>query len=301
MKFAFESWMMNPFILMFVTMFVGLLFGKIKFGKFNFGISGTLFSGLLFGWLIMGYANNFGDTSKYYKTAQGLISASVIDKGFFIMFLVLFVAAVGLLAAKDIGSVLKRYGTKFVILGILITFVGAGTTYVMTLASASSNPYEVSGVYTGALTSSPGLAAAIETAKGHATVRSKEYETATMKEKQKVLNLIDSTGQLKAEDMPTLTDEQKAQFITNAEASVGVGHAIGYPFGVLIVILAVNFFPKIFRIDVEKEHEMFRKELEESKKGAKGKEIEELDFDLIAFSFACFFGYTLGTIKIDLS
>lgn len=301
MKFAFESWMMNPFILMFVTMFVGLLFGKIKFGKFNFGISGTLFSGLLFGWLIMKYANNFGDASKYYKTAQGLISASVIDKKFFIMFLVLFVAAVGLLAAKDIGSVLKRYGVKFVILGVIITFVGAGATYMMTLASDNANPYEVSGVYTGALTSSPGLAAAIETAKGHAVERTEHYETATLEEKQDFLNLIDKTGGLNAAEIPTLTEELKAQFITNAEASVGVGHAIGYPFGVLIVILAVNFFPKIFRIDVEKEHEVFRRELEESKKGAKGKEIEEVEFDLIAFSFACFFGYTLGTIKIDLS
>lgn len=300
MKFAFESWMMNPFILMFVTMFAGLLFGKIKFGKFNFGISGTLFSGLLFGWLIMKYANTFSETSTYYKVSQGLISASVIDKKFFTLFLILFVAAVGLLAAKDIGSVLKRYGMKFVILGIVITFVGAGATYVMTIASDNANPYEVSGVYTGALTSSPGLAAAIETAKGHAVERTNTYESATLEEKQKFLNLIDTTGGLKASETPVLTDDLKAQFITNAEASVGVGHAIGYPFGVLIVILAVNFFPKIFRIDVEKEHEAFRRELEESKANSKSKEIKEVDFDLIAFSFACFFGYTIGVLKLDL-
>lgn len=300
-KFAIESWMMNPFILMFITVFTGLLFGKIKFGKFNFGVSGALFSGLLIGWLIMKYANCFGETSDYYAKAQKLINVSVIDKNFFTLFLVLFVAAVGLLAAKDIGSVLKRYGAKFVVLGLIITFVGAGTTYMMTVISHEANPYEVSGVYTGALTSSPGLAAAIETAKGHAEEKATNYENLDMDEKQKMLNLIDHSGGLKAEEIPTLTEPLKEKFVTTAEASVGVGHAIGYPFGVLIVILAVNFIPKIFRIDVEQEQAHFREELEHARKNNKGKVIEEVEFDLIAFSFACFFGYTIGQIKLNLT
>lgn len=300
-KFAFESWLMNPFILMFITVFAGLLFGKIKFGKFNFGVSGTLFSGLLFGWIVMKYANKFSESSTYYGKAQSLIKASVIDKGFFILFLVLFVAAVGLLASKDIGSVLKRYGIKFVILGIIITFVGAGTTYVLTLASQNANPYEVSGVYTGALTSSPGLAAAIETAKGHAESRTLDYESLNLVEKQEFLNLIDSSGLLKAEEISTLSEDLKVKFINTAEASVGVGHAIGYPFGVLIVILGVNFIPKIFRINVEKEQEEFNRELEESRANNNGRVVEETDFDLIAFSFACFFGYTIGQLKLNLT
>ncbi len=300
-KFAVESWLMNPFILMFITVFAGLLFGKIKFGKFNFGVSGALFSGLLFGWLVMRYANSFTDVSTYYGKAQSLIKASVIDKSFFTLFLVLFVAAVGLLASKDIGSVLKRYGIKFVILGIIITFVGAGTTYVLTIASQNANPYEVSGVYTGALTSSPGLAAAIETAKGHAEARTLDYETLSMEEKQKFLNLIDASGQLKAEEILTLPEELRVKFINSAEASVGVGHAIGYPFGVLIVILGVNFIPKIFRINIEDEQKQFKKELEESRANNKGRDVEETDFDLIAFAFACFFGYSIGLIKIYLT
>ena len=35
-KFDVISLMMNPFVLMFVTIALGLLFGKIKFGKFSF-------------------------------------------------------------------------------------------------------------------------------------------------------------------------------------------------------------------------------------------------------------------------
>lgn len=300
-KFTLETWLMNPFILMLVTVFAGLMFGKIRFGRFNFGVSGTLFSGLLFGWLVMGYANTFDKSSDYYGKAQSLIKASVIDKGFFILFLVLFVAAVGLLAAKDIGSVLKRYGVKFVILGLVITFIGASTTYALTVVSKSANPYEVSGVYTGALTSSPGLAAAIETAKGHAEEKAEIYESLPLEEKQKLLNLIGGSEGLNAEEIPTLSEDLERKFINSAEASVGVGHAIGYPFGVLIVILAVNFIPKLFRIDVEAEKEHFKKELEESRRNGKLRPVEEVSFDLIAFAFACFFGYTIGTIQIDLT
>ncbi len=300
MKFAFAAWLMNPFILMFVAVATGLIFGKIRFGKFNFGISGALFTGLVIGWGIMQYANSFAEGSKYYATAQKLIKTGVIDKGFFSMFLILFVAAVGLLAAKDIGAVLKKYGAKFVILGFIITLLGAATTYASTTLMNDANPYEVSGVYTGALTSSPGLAAAIETARGHATNKVAEYPEMTVEEKAKVLHILGVEG-LTPENTPELSADQADLFIKTAEAGIGVGHAIGYPFGVLIVIIAVNFFPKIFGMDVEEEQRQFKKEMEEAKNMGGGKEIEEVSFDLLAFMVACFFGYTIGMFKLDLN
>jgi putative transport protein len=295
---------MNPFVLMFITVFTGLLFGKIKFGKFNFGISGTLFSGLFVGWLVVRYAGGFEESSDYYKTAQSFIKTGVVDKSFFILFLVLFVAAVGLLAAKDIGAVLKKYGAKFVLMGFIITFLGASATYGMTLVgglfSDNINPYEVSGVYTGALTSSPGLAAAIETAKEHSTRKGLEYPELSDTEKQKVLNVIGDDS-LTVENTPELSQDQKESFIKAAEGGIGVGHAIGYPFGVIVVILAVNFFPKLFRIDVAREQELYNEEMKQAKAASNGKEIKETDFDLLAFTLACFFGYTIGKFSIDLS
>ncbi|MCT4620724.1 MAG: hypothetical protein N4A62_15220 [Marinisporobacter sp.] len=304
MKFDVAGWLMNPFILMFISVFTGMLFGKIKFGKFNFGVSGTLFSGLLIGWWVLGYAGDFAEGDQGFGAAQKLMKAGVIDKNFFLLFLILFVAAVGLLAAKDMGTVLRKYGAKFVLLGILITFLGAASTYGMTLLSTSlgveANPYEISGVYTGALTSSPGLAAAIETARGHATHKAEIYENMSETDKLKVLHVLDSTHQLTVENTPTLSDDQKAQLIKNAEAGIGVGHAIGYPFGVLIVIICVNFFPKIFGMDVAKEQEQLRKEMAAAKATEGGKEIQETSFDLTAFAIACFFGYTIGKIKIPL-
>ncbi|MCT4594063.1 MAG: hypothetical protein N4A57_07335 [Anaeromicrobium sp.] len=305
MKFDVVAWLTNPFILMFISVFTGLLFGKIKFGKFNFGVSGTLFSGLLIGSWALGYAKNIGEGEVGFKAAQKLIKAGVVSKDFFFLFLILFVAAVGLLAAKDMGTVLKKYGAKFVLLGFIITFLGATATYGMTLVGSSlgsdSTPYEISGVYTGALTSSPGLAAAIETAKGHATHKAEIYSEMTDVEKNKVLKIIDPSGELNAQNTPELTPELTQQFITSAEAGIGVGHAIGYPFGVIIVILAVNFFPKIFGINVEKEQKQLREEFAKAKaEVAAGKEIEEVPFDLIGFALACFVGYTIGKFKIYL-
>ena len=299
MSFDVGSWIMNPFILMFFAVVLGLLFGKINFGKFNFGISGTLFSGLVIGWAVTRYANGIKAIDEnLYKTAQSLIEKSVVDKVFFYLFLILFVASVGLLASKNIGKVLKKYGLKFVILGFTITLIGAAVTYGMTLMSDSASPYEVSGVYTGALTSSPGLAAALETGNDHANRWADEYESLSLNEKERFLSILSPEKELDPSKVKSITNEQKKQFIKNAEAGIGVGHAIGYPFGVLIVIIAVNFFPKIFGMDVNEEMKIFKREMNEdseNKENTKGK------FDLISFIFACLFGYTLGKININLT
>ncbi|MEG2869835.1 MAG: hypothetical protein ACRCYC_05670 [Paraclostridium sp.] len=301
MSFNFADVFLSQFMLMFLAIVTGLIFGKIKFGKFKFGISGTLFTGLVIGWGSFKYASSVPQGSSNFNIAQKLLSVGVVSNDFFNIFLILFVCAVGLLAAKDMGIVLKKYGLKFVILGMIITFTSAAATYGATFFSSDSNPYEVSGVYTGALTSSPGLAAAIETARGHAAERVKEYDSMNLKDKQKFLEMAGVKSIPKDLEAFQLTDEIKEQYVINAEASIGAGHAIGYPFGVLIVILAVNFFPTIFRIDVEKEKLQYKKELEDARKLNKvGKEIKESKFDILGFVIASTFGYIIGNINIYL-
>ncbi len=301
MSFNVVGWILNPYVLMFVAVFTGLLFGKVKFGKFNFGVSGALFTGLLLGWVTLGYAKSIPEGSEEaFKIASKFIKAQVVQKEFFLIFLILFVAAVGLLAAKDMPIVLKKYGVKFVILGVIITFVGAAATYGMTFVFSGANPYQVSGVYTGALTSSPGLAAAVETAEEHSTRMVGLYPTLPNEEKAEMIARLTEHEGLTPENTPEFSEEQKIDYINNAKAGIGVGHAIGYPFGVLIVIIAVNFFPKIFGIDVAEEHAAFRREMDAAKDGVKVKEIKEVSFDLIAFSLACFFGYTIGKIQISM-
>ncbi|GAJ03217.1 unnamed protein product, partial [marine sediment metagenome] len=111
MQFNFAAWIMNPFVLMMITVFLGMLFGKIKFGKFTFGVSGCLFVGLIVGWWIYRLASTFPKTELGYNAAAQLIEDGVINKAFFTLFLILFIAAVGLLAAKDIEVIIKKYGS----------------------------------------------------------------------------------------------------------------------------------------------------------------------------------------------
>jgi len=301
MQFNFAAWIMNPFVLMMITVFLGMLFGKIKFGKFTFGVSGCLFVGLIIGWWVYRLASTFPKTESGYEEALQLIKSGVIDKGFFTLFLILFIAAVGLLAAKDIGIIIKKYGSKFIVLGFLITFIGAVTTYGMALILPGINSYEVTGVYTGALTSSPGLAAALESAREHSSQLVGNYDSLSERKKRELLKAIDPFGKTKTEDASFLTEEEKRQFIKSAEAGIGIGHSVGYPFGVLIVILAVNFLPVIFKIDVKKEREIFSREINETRMSSSiNRKENTVRFDLIAFIAACFLGYTFGRLKFNL-
>jgi len=301
MQFNLVAWAMNPFVLMMVTVFLGMLFGKIKFGKFTFGISGCLFVGLVIGWRVYRLASAFPKTELGYNTALQLIKSEVIDEGFFTLFLILFIAAVGLLASKDIGIIIKKYGSKFIVLGFLITFIGAVTTYGMALILPGINSYEVTGVYTGALTSSPGLAAALESAREHSSQLVENYDSLSERKKQELLKVIDPPEKTKAKEAGSLTEEQKKQFIKSAEAGIGIGHSVGYPFGVLIVILAVNFLPVIFKIDVKKEREIFSREMNETRMSTPlNRKENTARFDLTAFLAACLLGYTIGRLKFNL-
>ena len=253
MNFEFGKWFMNPFVLMFLSIFTGLLLGKIKFGKFSFGISGSLFSGLILGWLVTKYAQSIQSQSRIFDYAQNFLAKSVIPRDFLYLFLIIFIATVGLLAAKDIGAILKKYGIKFVILGITITMIGAIVTYGMTILTtkifdAKTNPYEIVGTYTGAMTSSPGLAAANESAIKHAQRTVADFQSSSPQKKRKILNMIDKN--LDSKNVQSLSDEQKDNYIRAAESGIGIGYAISYPFGVIIVIIAVNFFPTFFHMNV---------------------------------------------------
>jgi len=286
---------------MFIAVFTGIIFGNVKIGKFNFGASGCLFTGLFTGWLVYRYGSNIQEGHDGFKAAQSMISVGVVPSVFFTLFLVFFVVAVGLLAAKDLGAVLKKYGGKFVVLGFLITLSSAIATYGMVLISPVDNPYEVSGVYTGALTSSPGLAAAIETARDHATGRVNRFADADTEERDKFAKILDPSGEISSERLISLTNDQQSQFIRNAEAGIGLGYAVGYPFGVIVVIIAINFIPKFFRINLDEERKRFQQEMKEARAMVKGgREIPETKFDIIAFSLACFFGFSIGMIQIYL-
>ncbi len=306
MKFDIISLMFNPFVLMFISVVTGIFFGKIKFGKFSFGSSGALFTGLFIGWGIYKFANYVVDLgpdsdsffASGYDAAIALLDNGVIHKFFFHTSLIIFVASIGLLAAKDMGLILRKYGVKFIILGMFITFVGAGVTYGATAIVDDTNSYEVAGVYTGALTSSPGLGAALETSQVHAKKIAEEYVSLNLEDKKKVLSVIDSKGELTPENTKKLTSEQVNKYMMNAEAGVGIGHAIGYPFGVIIVIFAVNFFASIFKMDVVEEKRRYSVEMSKARAESTKEELPITKFSILSFTIVCLLGYLLGNFKI---
>ena len=307
--FQFDFWgvLLNPFVLMFVTIALGLLFGKIKFGKFSFGTSGALFVGLAIGYFVYKVAMRIyeaGEGTPGLKAATQIFvgnGGKLVNNYFFQTSLIIFVAAVGLLAAKDLGYVIKKYGAKFVVLGLLITLVGAGATYACTAFAKNTNPYAVAGVYTGAMTSSPGLASAIETATTHAEEYALNYKDKSENDKDviiQVLNLDDKYASLTKDQVTELDEDMKTAYVNQATAQVGIGHAVGYPFGVIIVILAVNFLNVVFKFDVEDEKRKYRLEMEAASKKKQGKEIPTSPFSIVSFAIVCFAGYLLGSLKI---
>ena len=137
----------NQLFLLSLAVATGLLLGRARFRSLSLGTSGALFTGL----------------------ALGLLNVKVSYE-IFNWNLMLFVVAVGLLSAEDIVLVVKKYGMKFVVLGIVVTGVGALCTYAMARLAQGVEPLLVAGTYTGALTSSPGLGAALETTGGNPLV-----------------------------------------------------------------------------------------------------------------------------------
>ncbi len=129
----------NPFITMFLICSIGYLLGSIKIKSISLGSSGVLLVALIFG--------HFGFT----------IDAIVRNLG-----LILFVTAVGYLAGPDFVKVFKRKALSFIFLGITIVLVGA-IICSFVIIWGNVPPALAIGMFTGALTSTPGLAAATET------------------------------------------------------------------------------------------------------------------------------------------
>jgi len=141
----------------------------------------------------------------------------------------------------------------------------------------------------------------VESTREHSSQLVENYDSLSERKKQELLKTIDSFEKGKTEGSDSITEEQKNQFIKNAEAGIGIGHSIGYPFGVLIVILAVNFLPIIFKIDVKKERGIFSREINETRiSNPLNRKQDTVRFDLTAFIAACFLGYTFGRIKFNL-
>ena len=293
--FDYRLWMLNPFVILLVTALLGLLVGNIKFGKMRIGSSGTLFVGLGVGWLIYRYSlwiTAQGPQNPAYKSAQEILEMGVSSLDIFNIFLVILVASIGLQNGESIKHILKHYGVRFMFLGFLITFCGAVFSVLPGFLLGQANLNQGAGIYSGALTSSPGLASAIEKSIEYSQERIARYPQISPEEQQQFL---EQNGLTYTPGAP-LTQEQQDQIISRAESDVGTGYAISYPIGVIAVILGVNLLPKLFGIDLEAEKRLLDLEIHQA--------ADPMDtphkFDLTGFFLVCAIGYTVGMINFNL-
>jgi len=133
-----ESVLTNTIMMVFLIAVIGYLIGSIKVCGLELGTAGVLLVALVFG--------HFGVE----------IPATVKDLG-----LICFVTAVGFIAGPKFFRNFKQNATSYILLGIIV--IAAGALTCVGIIKVFGVPTDVCiGMMTGALTSTPGLAAAIE-------------------------------------------------------------------------------------------------------------------------------------------
>ncbi|MBE4908549.1 YidE/YbjL duplication [Bacillus luteolus] len=133
-----KGFLEEPLLLLFFILFLGSWLGQTKVKGLNLGSAGVLLVAMVFG--------HFG-----YQ-----VSPIVQNFG-----LSLFIVAVGLQAGPRFFRMIRTSGVIFGIISILIVLLAAITTVLVSKAFNLSVALSI-GIMTGALTSTPGLAAALQ-------------------------------------------------------------------------------------------------------------------------------------------
>lgn len=138
----------DPILLIAIAIAIGKFFGKFEYKHFSLGSSAILFVGIA----IVEILSAFG------------INDVEIPSVLFNISLNAFVTVVALIASSNLVYVVKKYGLKFILLALVVT----GTAALLILGFIKLLPdqlYNLTGVFVGSLTSSPGFGNALEIAK----------------------------------------------------------------------------------------------------------------------------------------
>lgn len=184
----------NKLLLLFSVIGLGYLLGQIRVHGFSLGVAAVLFVGIAFG---------------------ALDKRLILPEEIYIVGLVLFVYSVGLQSGPSFFSSFNQKSLRinlFVIAALLISALVAGS---FSLLFAMDAPH-AAGLFCGALTNTPALAASVEAVKSFTV------------------------------DHP----EELRDQLVNAPV---IAYSLAYPFGVLGVILWFYLFSRVFRVDFARE------------------------------------------------
>ena len=300
MKALVISTLTNQFFLMFLAIATGLLIGKIKIKSFSLGVSGGIFTGIIIGYIATNWAHHAQEGTAGYSNATRILSTVVVAQAFFTFFLLLFLVSIGLKVGSTIGSIFKRYGIKFVIIGVIIPVISMVVTVICYNFFLSSNPsitaHETVGMYAGAMTTTPGYGTALDASDNVDYAR--VYEEASAEDKEKMLVKIDSSGALTLDNTPSLNEEQIETYKSAASAAVSLGYTVAFPIGVLVIVVMLSLIPKVCRIDMAKETELYQKELDAIEDT--GKKITPQPLNFMIMALVVVIGIMVGNITIPL-
>jgi putative transport protein len=173
---------------LFLIVALGFILGRIKVFGLSLDVSAVIFVALVFG--------HYG---------------IIIPKDFQYLGLVLFIFTIGIQAGPGFFESFKKDGRQLATFATILISI-AGLIAILTVSIFKIDKNIAVGLFTGALTSTPGLAAA-----------------------------IDYTG--------------------SPLASIGYG--VGYPFGVIGVILFIRFLPKIINVSLQKSEEEYNSKMKQ--------------------------------------
>lgn len=177
---------------------LGLLLGAIRFRGMRLGISGVLFSGVLFGQI-------FGQIGFP-------LEPKVLD--FLRDFsLIVFIYALGLQVGPGFVSSLRAEGLRLNVMSVVVLALGALMTGAVVRIAHLPNEAS-SGIYAGAFTTTPGLAA------GQEALRSSARDSKAVDKAMRVTSLA---------------------------------YSVAYPFGVVGPIFVIVFLRKLFRVNLDDE------------------------------------------------
>ena len=244
----------NVLFLVFLIAFLGYALGKIEIKGVGLGAAGVFLMALVFGHFGAGNNSWFHqiglvtiDEAKM-KTAMKLVQ----DIG-----LLCFVTSVGFIAGPKFFSNLKRNAKSYAFIGFCVIGSAALVTAIIIMCTPINAAMGV-GILSGALTTTPGFAAAQD-------------------------------ALLSYENSEALINE------------VTVGHAIGYPFGVVGVVLFVQIGPLILRADLKVEQQKLVASSDQSGERVLPANLIKLDpMGLAPFALAICLGIILGKVSIPL-
>lgn len=284
----------NQYLILMIAAALGAALGRVKIKGFSLGGAAGIFSGIFVGWALTSLAKTVPAFSSLVNESGAV---TLVSDSFMTFFLLLFICSIGLGVGGKIRKVLNVQGLKLVVLGVLIPIVSMGLTWGCLKAAPSLmgddyNGYQVSGMYSGAMTNTAAYGNSMAVVSGMDDV-AERYAALSDEEKTLALEMIGAEDTTPTE---SLAEGQVAAFKGKAKANISLGYAISFPVGTLIIIIAMSIFAALTKKQRAAEGEAEVQKDEEVMRGI-GK---PMFFDAVQFGIVFLFGIALGSIKIPL-